>query len=187
MTSESKNIKTSKSKVAIHDAFISILEYKSIDKISVKEISEKAGINRKTFYAHYTCIKDIANEIKEELVEGADDFLKSIIIDEYGFGPQYFLQFINMIYSSNPSFFENLITGENYHFLVESCKKSLKERLLEGLNLEDGERLKADFSIEFALGGASAIYVEWIKNQKPIPFEEVSSLILDMILSGIPG
>ena len=41
------------------EAFLCLLEKKSIDFISVKEICKKAGVNRSTFYLHYDNIADL--------------------------------------------------------------------------------------------------------------------------------
>ena len=93
-----------KSKKAIRDALFSILATKPINKITIKEISETAGINRKTFYSHYDSIEAIITEMENELVVSIDSYLKHCIIAEYGLNPYYFIQFINAIYSSNPEF-----------------------------------------------------------------------------------
>ena len=40
------------------EALIAILQKKSLEYITVKEICEKAGVNRSTFYLHYETILD---------------------------------------------------------------------------------------------------------------------------------
>lgn len=47
------------------EALISLLEKKDLEYISVKEICEKAGVNRSTFYLHYETISDLVNETAE--------------------------------------------------------------------------------------------------------------------------
>ena len=42
-------------KRAIADSLKELTKEKPFDKISVKDISEKCGINRQTFYYHYSC------------------------------------------------------------------------------------------------------------------------------------
>lgn len=44
------------------EAFIALLEKKDFDYITVKEICEKAGVNRSTFYLHYETIGDLLHE-----------------------------------------------------------------------------------------------------------------------------
>jgi probable dihydroxyacetone kinase regulator len=46
-------------KAAIIDAFKELLNKKSLDRITVKEICEYCGVNRQTFYNHFTDIMDI--------------------------------------------------------------------------------------------------------------------------------
>ena len=41
-------------KLLLRRAFTDLLEQKPIQSISVKELCERAGINRGTFYSHYT-------------------------------------------------------------------------------------------------------------------------------------
>lgn len=179
---ENKDFKT---KPQIFEAFILLLEEKPLDKISVKELCEVAGVSRKTFYVHYDCVADVANDLQSEVVSSIEAFLDTIIIAEYGLGPQYFFQFLNMLYSSNPRFFENLVSATNYHFIVQGCTKALKEKLLEGMNLPEERKPIVGLQIDFCLGGASSIYVEWLKNGKPVPFEEVTGQIASIIVKAL--
>ena len=174
-----------KSRALIHDALIRILAEKPLEKITVKEVAAEAGINRKTFYTHYETIADVAKEIEEEIVTNTEEYLQACMIDDYGLTPQYFLQLVNMVYLSNPEFFDHLFTGDHYHFLVNSCKETLKQKMLEGMNLPP-ERIEiASYKIEFCLGGVGAVFVEWFREGKPVPFETISELALRMIIEGI--
>lgn len=47
-----------KTRTAIFNAVFEISADKDLDKISVVELCEKAGINKSTFYLHYTSIDD---------------------------------------------------------------------------------------------------------------------------------
>lgn len=47
------------------EALIECLEKKDFEYITVKEICEKAGVNRSTFYLHYETIADLLNECVE--------------------------------------------------------------------------------------------------------------------------
>ena len=51
--------RTRVTKMLIRKAFTSLLSQKPIQSISVKELCELAGINRGTFYSHYTDIYDL--------------------------------------------------------------------------------------------------------------------------------
>ena len=46
------DIRVKKTKRAIQKAFVALLREKPIEKITVKEIAERAEINKTTFYSH---------------------------------------------------------------------------------------------------------------------------------------
>ena len=64
--SESKYFNTA---LRMDEALITLLEKKDLEYITVKEICEKAGVNRSTFYLHYDTIGDLVNETAETVNE----------------------------------------------------------------------------------------------------------------------
>ncbi len=54
---------------AIMNAFLEILTYKTLDKITVKDIIETTEINRNTFYYYYEDIYDLLDHIFNEEIE----------------------------------------------------------------------------------------------------------------------
>lgn len=50
-------------KRAISEAFLELLNEKPFAKISVKDISERCGVNRNTFYYHYQDIQSLLEEL----------------------------------------------------------------------------------------------------------------------------
>ncbi len=54
---------------AIMNAFLEILEYKTLDKITVKDIIESTEINRNTFYYYYEDIYDLLDHIFNAEIE----------------------------------------------------------------------------------------------------------------------
>lgn len=50
-------------KTAIIEAFVHLLETRSIEKITVKDIVEECGVNRKTFYYYFKDIYDLTEHV----------------------------------------------------------------------------------------------------------------------------
>lgn len=76
---ESKYFNTA---LCMDEALITLLEKKDIEYITVKEICEKAGVNRSTFYLHYETIADLVNETAEMINRR---FLSYFSADKAGF------------------------------------------------------------------------------------------------------
>ena len=71
--------RTRVTKILIRKSFMELLKNKPIQNISIKEICDKSGISRGTFYAHYTDIYDLLNQLENEMLEEFKDSLKSLM------------------------------------------------------------------------------------------------------------
>ncbi|MCD7769184.1 MAG: TetR/AcrR family transcriptional regulator, partial [Oscillospiraceae bacterium] len=61
---ESKYFNTAK---RMDEAFLSLMEKKDFEYITVTEICGKAGVSRSTFYLHYETIGDLLTECVEDM------------------------------------------------------------------------------------------------------------------------
>lgn len=64
-----------KTHLAVENALLELLQEKPINSISISELSEKADINRKTFYNNYTSIDDVVEEINQHIFTHIFNFL----------------------------------------------------------------------------------------------------------------
>ncbi len=62
-------------KQVLKDALLALLEKKPINKITVKEVCDKAELNRATFYSHYADCFDLLEQIENEFI---GEFEKSL-------------------------------------------------------------------------------------------------------------
>lgn len=58
-----------RTKNAIQSAFLKLIFEKDINKITIKELCERADINKSTFYLHYQDIYDLEAQFREEISE----------------------------------------------------------------------------------------------------------------------
>ena len=62
----------------IRKALMELLRQKPIQAISIKELCECAGINRGTFYAHYTDMYDLLQKIEADMLQDFQEALKPL-------------------------------------------------------------------------------------------------------------
>ena len=75
MVQKKEDRRVVRTKKAIRSAFAELLSEKDYNDITVTDIAERADINRKTFYLHYTSLDDLVDEIEHEMV---DELLEKI-------------------------------------------------------------------------------------------------------------
>ena len=72
-------------KTLIKEALSKLLEVKDLSTISIKELSDYAGINRSTFYDHYETpydvLKEITSDFLNETALKAENILKTKSMD----------------------------------------------------------------------------------------------------------
>lgn len=104
--SESKYFNTA---IKMDEAFMELLEEKDFEYISVKEICERAGVNRSTFYLHYETIGDLLEEsisymngkFQEYFNQNSENFVEGIDVADlkelYLVTPSYLKPYLEYI------------------------------------------------------------------------------------------
>ena len=69
------DIRIEKTERAIKQAFMELRREKPVEKIRVKELCDRACINKSTFYAHYQDIYALANAMEDEMVQAVVESL----------------------------------------------------------------------------------------------------------------
>ena len=64
-----EDLRKIKSKELLKEAFWRVLESKKYAQIFIKDVTEEAGVNRKTFTAHYESVDALMRDCVEELVQ----------------------------------------------------------------------------------------------------------------------
>ena len=118
-------LRIEKTKKNIINAFIEMRSKKDIEKITVKELCEKAQINKSTFYSHYHDIYDLSEQLETEVV---DSIIERMHHPEYVIEkPELFTQELTEGYMSKNVLINILFSGSRSNTLVHKIEKSLKE------------------------------------------------------------
>ncbi|TPF96360.1 hypothetical protein EP30_08000 [Bifidobacterium sp. UTCIF-39] len=65
----------------IKEAFWKLYEEKPIEKISVKQITDLAGYNRATFYLYFSSVRDVRDQIEDDLIAQRNAMLNASMHD----------------------------------------------------------------------------------------------------------
>ena len=73
-----QDLRIVRTKRLLTDALIGLARHKSVFKLTVRELSSAAGVNRATFYRHYASIAAFVEELMDDLLDG--------LVDTHGLG-----------------------------------------------------------------------------------------------------
>lgn len=183
---ETDSEKVIKTKKIIKDAFIEIYKLKTIDSISVKEITNKVGFNRGTFYIHYDDIYDLLREVEDEVLS---EFHKvGHKIKEYNishFDPKEpipaMLEILKYM-KSKRNYIEALLGQNGYPSFSIKCKNIMKQYIFTKLKIENEKY--SDYLLEYIISGNIGVVIYWVQTGMVIPAEELALLLGKIIIKG---
>ncbi len=187
--SESKYFNTA---LCMDEALIALLKEKDLEYITVKEICEKAGVNRSTFYLHYETVTDLVDEAAETVNKcflsyfqqnahefadeiGAKELQELVLITQDYLHP--YLRFISENKNVYCAAFRNpnaMQVNTKYRFL----KKYIIEPILARFEVPDVFR---KYYIVYYIEGVMAIIKEWLNNDCTDSVETIAVIIEECV------
>jgi len=123
------DLRVIKTKQSIKNAFLELRRKKSIEKITVRELSEIAMINKATFYLHYADIYELADEIENNTIQDIFDDIPCIN-NAFESPAELTKQFVMAFYRRNDIIsvlFSDMRSGK----LVDKIEQEIKKRTLK--------------------------------------------------------
>ena len=177
-----------KTKKAIYEALVELMQKKNLNSITVTELAAAANINRKTFYTYYSTVNDVLDEVINELISSLKDLMYAMSEDYNMLSPQTLFAFLNTI-MSDVDIVRALFTSDNGNMLFNKLQKALQETLLKELIDND---IKMNIPPEqyplissFVAGGLIYVYYEWITNPNGTSLDEMARTLTTLIISGV--
>ena len=184
--SESKYFNTAQLK---DEALIALLKKKDFEFITVKEICEKAGVNRSTFYLHYENLSDLLAETTEMINKRFQEGYKKTFIDVsmgsvddvFLITPEYIKPYLNFVKENKELF--KLIHEKpqlfNNQKAFEKLYAELFTYILDKFGVDEKEK---PYIFAFYTQGVLAVVMKWV-NQG---CKEDVDFIMEMI-TGVVG
>ena len=178
-----EDLRVRKTRKAIHNAFKEMICEMDYDQITIKELTQRAQINRKTFYLHYASLDDLLEEFQEEI---ADHFISRKV--SYS-NMKDIRDLIRVFYehaANMPLLHERIMCSGSYRPIWDKINKRIMDYRREtnrgvfGLD-EYSENLV------FAYYGAnsSLLFRQWVADGKKLSLEELIVIATRLICNGM--
>lgn len=163
----------------IQTSFLELLRQKSLENITVREICEKAEINRSTFYKHYRDCYDLLDSMKEDRLRQYDEMLAGMKER----GVRTTLTAILQMLRDNVSLFRAFrrVGGEHSftNQLAGRCFKFMDLHVSVDPALGWSESQKG-MAYSYLIGGTSGIIEYWLQGDCKEPPEQVAAAIMEL-------
>lgn len=170
------NQRTRLSKMLFKNALMDLLKEKgSINKVSVRELCDRAELNRSTFYAHYQEPNDLLIEIETELLDATEDHLKKIGQENDIGAHKYLLSFLQYIKKNDKPFRTLLIDAADPDFRSQFMQQSIIQ-FVDNLRIVLPKELE-QFIYSYILNGNTGIIIQWVRSIYAIDENEIVNLL----------
>lgn len=177
---ENRRIKLTKR--LLMDSLVELMQTESIHKISIKQICEKADVNRTTFYAHYCDRYELLEDVEREMEKGIRAEIDKASDD-------------NELEKQLERFFRYIIDNiERFRVLLRDCKDntfalgladlSIKKFLSDEKYIKIKEDAK-EFIYQYIITGSMNIIEKLIKNEMDKNPREIARMFKTVVNGSI--
>lgn len=172
-----------KTRRTIKNALVSLMEEKELSAITISELSERALINRKTFYRHYREIGDVVSDIEQEILDEFSSILRSSNTSVLDVG--FVFRGISSLIERRRDFFIKLMKHNPDIFNKGRTKAMLRRTMMVALKntVRDTETLSA--ISEFTVSGVLSLYANWFDNGCRGSLETLTEVSAKMVSDGL--
>lgn len=177
MTEKKADVRVRYTKHIIEQEFVELLKEKSAYKITVKEVCERAQINRGTFYKHYLDIYDLLDQLENRAVE-------SLVRDLFSGdqrGKDTLMDILKIL--REPQGLPAILVKQNdstdfIQKLAGACSAKLTAGMHKGIS--EASMNDARMYYEYIVGGSGAILESYMKQEIDKSPEEVADAMIKL-------
>lgn len=189
MAINDNDIRVRRTKKLLRKGVAELGKTKSINKITVKELTDLVEINRGTFYLHYKDVYDLVDSIEDELCEEFDKKVLAVTAEDILHRPVDVLETCFEYFKVHKDIFA-VLTGENgdakfvYRFGEMASIKILElfKGIFPNMSME-----KYDFVYNFGRFGCVGILHCWATEYPHLSSRDIAEKALSLILGGLWG
>jgi AcrR family transcriptional regulator len=184
---EKTDIRVRFTQKTLRDSLVTLMKDKPILDISIRNICERAGVSRSTFYTYYNDQYDLIRQIEMETIAEMEKIIqpylsaarKSSSQTTVALLLQDILQYIiNNNNSIQVLLSENGDSGFQKKFFRNGIESLWK--IIEALGVKMPDEQGTKYGFAFLVGGFLALVQEWLKNGMDTPAPELTKILVKL-------
>ncbi len=173
-------------KKMLKESLIRLLQEKSIDKVTVRELCQIADLNRSTFYAHYADQYDLLAQLEGELLDEITAYLAKYNLKG---GAATTAQLMKRIFDyivANADLCKVLL-GENGSpvFQKSIMAHVLRQSVHQWEDEERADEEMVEYVAIFGVSGSIGIVQKWLQTGMQKSPDEMAELMLTLVYHGM--
>ena len=174
---------TEQTRANLRQAFWELYSEKPVEKISVREITDRAGYNRATFYLYYHDVYELLEEIESMVLGNIERLVNERLLkgEKLEFS-QHMSLILRLAQRSRD--YTRVLLGPHGDPAFSDRLKEIISPLVDRFFLPEAELDEQARRVvrEFYLSGILAIIRTWTAEENPMPIDQLINLLMQMVL-----
>lgn len=175
-----------KTKKQLRLGLTKLMQEKSINEITVRELADEVDINRGTFYIHYKDVYDMVDQIEKEIFEEFSEIITENFSKPIEKKPFPFLKAIFNFLAENSDLCTAFLGKNGDMAFVEQLKGVVKTRFMNHWlsSFKHDNPHKLEYLYSYIVSGFIGLIQNWLANGMQESPEEMATLTELMIVKG---
>ncbi|MFC6175420.1 TetR/AcrR family transcriptional regulator [Companilactobacillus huachuanensis] len=180
------DLRVQKTNQALQQAFRELASTTSYRNITVKELTEKAQINRKTFYLHYDSIEDFSDTVVDEIAEKLLQLMVEKPLRQGLAEPGYIFDKILDFFQESREFYTLMMTSDDYSFLSRKVETKVAKGFSQAIfETFDISKLDAFVCANFLIRNTLMLFRIYNENRMTLDRNEFRDRLIRLDSSGL--
>ena len=173
---------TDATREAFVSAFCEFYMERPIEKITVKDISAKAGYSRTTFYNYFHDPYDVLEYMEKEFIEALKRNMAANIRRDKTL-EDFVLLFVKMMQEQG-LYNRVLLNNPNNAQFIRRVKEALMPVVLAAFGQTENNK-RAVYAFEFYIPGVVSVISRWMQRGQEISAEELAEIVQGILKRGV--
>ncbi len=174
---------TEQTRANLREAFLELYAERPIERLSVREITDRAGYNRATFYLYYHDVYELLEEIEDGLLENIRQLVNGRLLKGERLEFSQHMGLILQLARDSRKTTRALLGPHGDPSFARRFKEIIAPLIDRFIMPTDAlDPREAAIVREFYLSGLVAVISAWIADKDPLPINQFILLILRTVL-----
>ncbi len=184
MSGKKDDLRARRTRAFIRKTFEEMICEMDFEQITVKELTERAMINRKTFYLHYDSLNDLLlemqNEMAQSFIKRTQNLKRPHDIDKIT--REFFLTQEEL-----GELGERITCSGSYHYISRRITSDIMSQTWKNDKEAAEDPYLQNIVMTFVSQSTLAVYKQWVADKKQIPLDRMIEIAVNLICKGVEG
>lgn len=183
MRDKNEDLRVMKTEQAILSTFKDMICEMDYEQITIKELCQRAMINRKTFYLHYQDLDQLLQALQAEI---AENFIQHDISYRSMADIQAIIREFFTYAASMPALNERLLCSGSYSRIGDRINDTIMaHRAKTNKGAFSSDPLIDNIVFAYFSANSTLIFRQWVKDGKQMPLDQLIDTAIQLICGGL--